>query len=64
VGFLNPQLYPLGEAPFFDVTSGNNGTFAARTGWDACTGLGSPNGQLLLASLQNSTTSTSRRDKS
>jgi len=63
VGFLNPQLYPLGEAPFFDVTSGNNGAFSAHTGWDPCTGLGSPNGQLLLTSLQSSTTSTSRRGK-
>jgi kumamolisin len=44
LGFLNPQLYPLGEAPFFDVTSGNNGAFSAGTGWDPCTGLGSPNG--------------------
>lgn len=59
VGFLNPQIYPLGEAPFFDVTSGNNGTFSAGTGWDACTGLGSPNGQLLLASLLKSTASAS-----
>jgi kumamolisin len=63
VGFLNPQIYPLGETPFFDITSGNNGAFSARTGWDACTGLGSPNGQLLLKSLQSSATSTSKRDK-
>jgi kumamolisin len=28
-----------------DITQGNNGDFAATTGWDACTGLGSPNGQ-------------------
>ncbi len=64
VGFLNPQVYPLGEAPFFDVTSGNNGAFSAGTGWDPCTGLGSPNGQSLLTSLQSSTTSTSRRRRS
>jgi kumamolisin len=55
VGFLNPQIYPLGEAPFFDITSGNNGAFSAGAGWDPCTGLGSPNGQLLLTSLQSST---------
>jgi kumamolisin len=61
VGFLNPQIYPLGEAPFFDITSGNNGAFSAGTGWDPCTGLGSPNGQLLLASLQGSTTSIGRK---
>jgi kumamolisin len=54
VGFLNPQIYPLGEAPFFDITSGNNGGFSAGSGWDPCTGLGSPNGQLLLTSLQSS----------
>src|SRR6202167_6292504 len=64
VGFLNPQLYPLGETPFFDVTSGDNGTFSARTGWDPCTGLGSPNGQSLLRSLQSSSPSASRRGKS
>jgi kumamolisin len=64
VGFLNPQLYPLGEAPFFDISSGDNGTFAARTGWDPCTGLGSPNGQSLLTSLQSSSPSASRRGKS
>jgi kumamolisin len=60
LGYLNPQLYPLGEAAFFDVTSGNNGAFSARTGWDACTGLGSPNGQLLLTSLRAGNTSTRR----
>lgn len=53
VGFLNPQIYPLGESSFFDVTSGNNGDFSAGTGWDACTGLGSPNGQALLTALQS-----------
>jgi kumamolisin len=61
VGFLNPQLYPLGETPFFDITSGNNGAFAAGTGWDPCTGLGSPNGQGLLTALQGSSTATKRR---
>jgi kumamolisin len=60
VGYLNPQLYPLGETVFFDITNGTNGAFSARTGWDACTGLGSPNGQLLLASLRAGKTSTRR----
>jgi len=63
VGFLNPKIYPLGETPFFDVTSGNNGAFSAQTGWDACTGLGSPNGQILLTSLQSSATTTSKGGK-
>ncbi len=35
-----------------DITSGNNGTFVARPGWDGCTGNGAPNGGLLLAALK------------
>jgi kumamolisin len=30
-----------------DVTQGDNGDFDAVAGWDACTGLGSPNGKSL-----------------
>jgi kumamolisin len=60
VGFLNPQIYALGEGPFFDVTSGNNGDYSAGKGWDACTGLGSPNGQALLTALQGSAAAGSR----
>jgi kumamolisin len=47
-GFLNPQLYQNPKA-LRDITSGNNGDFAAAAGWDACTGLGSPNGAALRA---------------
>jgi kumamolisin len=61
LGFLNPQLYPLGKTAFFDITSGNNGAFAAKPGWDACTGLGSPNGQVLLAALRARTASSAMR---
>jgi kumamolisin len=43
VGFINPTLYGAPTA-FNDITVGNNGDFAASLGWDACTGLGSPNG--------------------
>ena len=43
-GFINPHLY-VSTPALHDVTQGNNGDFAATTGWDACTGLGSPNGQ-------------------
>ncbi len=46
-GYINPKLYG-NQAAFNDVTDGNNGTFAAATGWDACTGLGSPNGKKLV----------------
>jgi kumamolisin len=49
-GFVNPLLY-ANAAALRDVTSGNNGDFAATAGWDACTGLGSPNGQSLAALL-------------
>jgi kumamolisin len=44
VGFINPALYTHPGA-LRDITQGNNGSFAASPGWDACTGLGSPNGQ-------------------
>jgi kumamolisin len=54
VGYLTPFLYQdcCGSA-FHDVTEGNNGThFQAWPGWDACTGLGSPNGANLLSALK------------
>jgi kumamolisin len=35
-----------------DVTQGSNGQYSAGPGWDACTGLGSPNGTALLARLR------------
>jgi kumamolisin len=43
-GFINPHLY-VNPGALRDVTQGNNGSFAASAGWDACNGLGSPNGQ-------------------
>jgi kumamolisin len=49
-GYINPQLYQ-NPKDLRDITSGNNGDFAAQTGWDACTGLGSPNGSLLAGLL-------------
>jgi kumamolisin len=48
VGFINPTLYAA-PAALNDITQGNNGSFAAGTGWDACTGLGSPNGAKVAA---------------
>jgi kumamolisin len=51
VGFVNAQLYAA-EPAFHDITSGNNGEYSAGLGWDACTGLGSPNGTALLAALR------------
>jgi kumamolisin len=49
-GFINPTLYQNPEA-LRDITLGNNGAFAAQAGWDACTGLGSPNGVPLAGVL-------------
>jgi kumamolisin len=47
LGYLNPALYAAGSQGFRDITSGTNGAYTARSGWDACTGLGSPNGAAL-----------------
>jgi kumamolisin len=53
VGFLNPLLYGhiAQSQAFRDITSGNNGAYAARPGWDACTGLGVADGNALLRAL-------------
>ena len=55
-GLIQPLLYagvsPGADVPGFrDITSGNNGAYSAGPGWDACTGLGSPDGAALLARL-------------
>jgi kumamolisin len=52
-GFVNPALYAAPSA-FHDITSGNNGAFSAGPGWDACTGLGSPNGVAIATALAGS----------
>lgn len=52
VGYLNPLLYAapvLGSGGLRDVTSGSNGSWNARAGWDPCTGWGSPDGSKLAA---------------
>jgi kumamolisin len=52
VGFVQPRLYAASASTGFrDITQGNNGAYSAGTGWDACTGLGSPNGSALLSAL-------------
>ena len=51
-GFLNELLYTkFSSGVLRDITQGNNGAYAAGPGWDACTGLGSPDGQKLLKAL-------------
>ncbi len=54
LGFANPLLYPLGATAFRDIVIGNNGHYDAGPGWDACTGLGSPNGAALAQALGKS----------
>lgn len=59
VGFINPILYsvPGQDNAFHDITKGNNDinqvgdTYQAGPGWDACTGLGSPNGRNVIEAL-------------
>jgi kumamolisin len=57
-GFLNPLLYGSAAAAFRDITTGNNdiygklkGLYTAGPGWDACSGLGVPDGTKLLAAV-------------
>jgi uncharacterized repeat protein (TIGR01451 family) len=62
VGFLNPAIYALGKSAsyascFHDTTAGNNfwpsspSRFSAVTGYDLCTGWGTPNGVNLINAL-------------
>jgi kumamolisin len=53
VGYLNPLLYQKASSSgdFHEITSGNNGAYAAGAGWNACTGLGSPIGTAVEAAL-------------
>jgi kumamolisin len=57
VGFLNPFLYASGQGACHDVTDGNNAIkntvqgYDAGPGWDACTGLGTPDGTAILNNL-------------
>ena len=48
-GFINPKLYAAGVLR--DITQGDNGAYKAGPGWDACTGLGSPDGAKVLTAL-------------
>jgi kumamolisin len=65
VGYLNPLLYAANvETTLHDITAGNNGTYSAGPGWDACTGLGTPNGAELLAALNTKPAKQSSASKS
>ena len=55
--FANDGRHDFGRAGALkgalrDVVSGNNGAYSAQPGWDACTGLGCPDGAKLLAALR------------
>jgi tripeptidyl-peptidase I len=66
VGFLNPLLYAVhnstGGAAFNDITVGNNACteqgclcktgFLATPGWDAATGLGTPNVGIMMEAIE------------
>src|SRR5262249_13061838 len=57
-GFFLPQLYAAAGSAH-DIVVGDNSWagvsgYNARTGWDACTGLGSPIGQAVEAVLRTS----------
>lgn len=50
VGAPHPRLYTTPTA-LRDITAGDNGGYAAAPGWDACTGLGTPHGDLVIAAF-------------
>jgi kumamolisin len=49
-GYLNPMLYSKPQA-LRDIVKGSNGDFVAAKGWDACTGLGTPNGPAIAGAI-------------
>jgi kumamolisin len=60
-GFVQPALYASSAVKAFrDITQGNNGAFSARVGWDACSGLGSPVGEEVIAVLGTAVSSERR----
>jgi kumamolisin len=54
LGFINSLLYGTiaQHKILHDITSGSNGTYKAGTGWDPCTGWGTPNGTALMYLLE------------
>jgi kumamolisin len=56
-GFINPVIYSSkGNKAFRDIVTGNNGNFPAGSGWDACTGLGSPIAPQFITAVKPATT--------
>ncbi len=54
LGFVNTLLYQAPSSAFQEITSGGNDGYTAGPGWNACTGLGSPNGTALMNALTGS----------
>lgn len=65
-GFITNKLYAHPGA-FYDITVGDNNEngvgYMATTGWDACTGLGTPNGKALMAVLPTAKQTSSNWNK-
>ena len=57
LGFINPALYAIANNPakyaadFYDPFQNSNGAWSASKGWDAVTGLGTPNAAKLIPDL-------------
>jgi kumamolisin len=52
-GFIQPAIYAArAKKAFRDIVHGDNGSFKALPGWDACTGLGSPIAPQLIAAVK------------
>jgi hypothetical protein len=56
LGDIHSLIYACYASAFTDITSGNNGAYAAGPGWDATTGLGSPLWSSLLAAAPSAGT--------
>ena len=54
LGYVTPELW-LNHVCFNDIIEGDNGSFRAKQGPDACTGIGSPSGTKLANLLTKST---------
>ena len=63
LGYFNARLYAITPPVLNDITSGNNGAYSAGPGWDACTGLGTPNGVALDSALQSTSSAAAGKKK-
>jgi kumamolisin len=53
-GFIQPAIYAAkNKTAFRDTSMGDNGSFKAGPGWDACTGLGSPIAPRVISAIKS-----------